>query len=428
MFSAKYRNCVLNTQDAEIMAEIIPNGQQYWLRNVILITIAQFFGQVAFCSAMTFMPFWFKDMAHITDPGELSMYVAFYNVAGNLSFCVFAPIWGVLGDRYGRRLMLLRATFGGAILTPLMAFIASPALMVCHRLALGALVGTVTAAQTLIVTTTPQKHLTISLGAASAGMFAGIMGGQFIGGELVHRYGFFTTFITCGVLLAISTILILFTKENFHPVVHKQHHRSRKFHMPRFGKAGLLLLLFVLMGFSRDIDGPFLPQLVMEVAQKSQDALRWTGWINGLCALGGMLSGLILGYAASKISLLKVLTFVIATAGLMRILLAFSPCVELVMIERFIQVLAGGGMEPMFQAWLAGVSRAHNQSKMMGWSATSRSTGWMIGSLAGGGLAVAFGGVHGLFLVSGILYFLMIPAMNYVARRVPPPRLAEKKR
>ncbi len=413
------------------MSELIQaDGKQYWLRNVILITISQFFGQVAFCSAMTFMPFWFKDVAMIKDQGDLSMYVAFYNTAGNLTFCILSPVWGVLGDRYGRRLMLLRATLGGAILTPLMAFISSPTLMVCHRLALGALVGTVTAAQTLIVTTTPQKYLTISLGAASAGMFAGLMGGQFLGGEMVSRFGFFHTFIWCGVLLGISTVLILFTKEDFHPVVRKKSSRSGlfRFRMPKFGRAGLLLLLFVFMGFSRDIDGPFLPQLVMEVSKNSADALRWTGWINGLCALGGMLSGLILGYAASKIPLIKVLTCVIAIAGFMRILLTFAPNTELILCERFLQVLAAGGMEPLFQAWLAGVSRPQNHSKMLGWSATARSTGWMTGSMAGGSMAYIFGGVQGLFLVSGILYFLMLPAMYKVAKRVPPPGLIAKKK
>lgn len=413
------------------MAEINPEKENsYWLRNVILITVAQFFAQVAFCAAMTFMPFWFKDVAMIKDQGSLSMYVAIYNVAGNLSFCIFAPIWGVLGDRYGRRIMLLRATLGGAILTPVMAFIASPDLMIVHRLALGALVGTVTAAQTLIVTTTPKKHLTISLGAASAGMFAGIMGGQFLGGEMVHRFGFYQTFMWCGVILGISTLLILFTKEDFkRPPKQKRSVSASKFklQMPRFGKEGILLLLFILLGFSRDIDGPFLPQLVMEVVSDSKDALRWTGWINGLCALGGMLSGLILGYAASKIPLMKVLSTVIAVAGLMRLLLAFSPNPESILVERFVQVLAGGGMEPLFQAWLAGVTCSAVHSKMLGWSATCRSMGWMAGSFAGGGLAVAFGGVHGLFLVSGLLYFLMIPAMLYVARRVPPPALVEKK-
>ena len=60
------------------MSELIQSeGKQYWLRNVILITISQFFGQVAFCSAMTFMPFWFRDVAMIKDQGDLSMYVAF---------------------------------------------------------------------------------------------------------------------------------------------------------------------------------------------------------------------------------------------------------------------------------------------------------------------------------------------------------------
>ena len=163
---------------------------------------------------------------------------------------------------------------------------------------------------------------------------------------------------------------------------------------------------------------------------KKIEALGFAAFViclNGLCALGGMLSGLILGYAASKVPLMKVLTAVIAIAGFMRLLLAFSPNPESILVERFIQVLAGGGMEPLFQAWLAGVTCSAVHSKMLGWSATFRSMGWMAGSFAGGGLAVAFGGVHGLFLVSGLLYFLMIPAMLYVARRVPPPALVEKK-
>ena len=412
------------TKTVDIQLE---KDHRYWLRNVILITVAQFFAQLAFCSAMTFMPFWFKDVAMIKDQGDLSMNVALYNVAGNLSFCVFAPIWGILGDRYGRKIMLLRATLGGAIMTPLMGFIGSPVLMIFHRLALGALVGTVTAAQTLIVTTTPKKHLTLSLGAASAGMFAGMLAGQFAGSEMVFRLGFFQTFMWCGVFLGISTLLILFTRENFRPVVHKMKvSRPFRFRFPRFGKAGLLLLLFVFMGFSRDIDGPFLPQLVMEVVNTSQDALRWTGWINASCALAGMLSGLLLGYLASKLPLLKVLACVIAIAGTMRLFLAFSPSPQAVMAERFVQVLAGGGMEPLFQAWLAGVTRPRNHSKMLGWSATARSTGWLTGSLAGGSIAVFLGGVHGLFLIAGCFYFLMIPAMLYVARRVPVPETSKK--
>lgn len=422
MFTQRCGNCGRNMPAAGKMSELIlPREQQHWLRNVILITVAQFFAQVAFCSAMTFMPFWFRDIAHISDKGDLSIYVALYAAAGNLSFCVFSPLWGALGDRYGRRIMLLRATIGGAILTPIMAFISSPALMICHRLALGALVGTVTAAQSLIVTTTPQKHMTIALGMASAGMFGGIMAGQFAGGEMVRHFGFFTTFIWSGILLGISTVLILFTKEYFKPVVRKVRHRRRSFAMPRFGRAGVLLLLFIVMGFARDIDGPFLPQLVMNVVADSKDALRWTGWINGLCALGGIFSGLILGYAASRISVLQVLCFVIGIAGVMRILLAFAPSAELIMGERFIQVLAAGGMEPMFQAWLAGVTLAHHRSQMLGWSATARSAGWIFGSLIGGIVAKFLGGVSGLFLISGLLYFAMIPMVIRAGRKVPPP-------
>ena len=404
------------------MAEVVTRtaaDQVFWLRNTVLITVSQFFAQLAFSSAMTFIPFYFKELG-VTEHRALSLYVALFSIAGNVSFCLCSPLWGALADRYGRKLMLLRSTLGGALLMPLMALITHPALLVVHRFVLGGLVGTVTAAQTLIITTTPKKNLTLALGSISAGLFAGIMAGQFLGGIAVSKWGFFTTFIWSGILLGVSTVLVLFCKEDFHaPAAGKGKVLSLK--VPRFGREGLLLLLFVAMGFSRDIDGPFLPQLVMEVMDNSRDALLWTGWINGLCALGGMLSGLLLGYAAGRLPLLKVLGVVIFTAGTARLLLAFAPSAPVIMGERFVQVLAGGGMEPLFQTWLAGAVLAGDQGRILGWSATARSAGWMTGSLAGGGLAVLFGGVHGLFFVSGLLYLLLIPMMLLISRVIPPP-------
>ena len=147
-------------------------------------------------------------------------------------------------------------------------------------------------------------------------------------------------------LQVVCYMLVLFCREDFHaPAPSAGKGRFPGLKIPRFGREGLLLLLFVAMGFSRDIDGPFLPQLVMEVMDNSKDALLWTGWINGLCALGGMLSGLLLGYAAGRLPLLKVLGAVIFTAGTARILLAFAPSAPVIMGERFVQVLAGGGGE-----------------------------------------------------------------------------------
>ena len=406
------------------MAEVVTGtagGQSSWLRNTVLITVSQFFAQLAFSSAMTFIPFYFKELG-VTEHRALSLYVALFSIAGNVSLCLCSPLWGALADRYGRKLMLLRSTLGGSLLMPLMALISHPALLVVHRFVLGGLVGTVTAAQTLIITTTPKKHLTLALGSISAGLFAGIMAGQFLGGIAVSRWGFFTTFVWSGILLGVSTVLVLFCKEDFHaPAPSAGKGRTLSLKVPRFGKEGLLLLLFVAMGFSRDIDGPFLPQLVMEVMDDSKQALLWTGWINGLCALGGMLSGLLLGYAAGRLPLLKVLGAVIFTAGTARILLSFAPSAPVIMGERFVQVLAGGGMEPLFQAWLAGAVLAKDQGRILGWSATARSAGWMTGSLAGGGLAVLFGGVHGLFFVSGLLYLLLIPMMLLISRTGPPP-------
>ena len=42
-----------------------------------------------------------------------------------MTMMISAPLWGAVADRYGRKLMLIRATLGGAVLIALMGFVHS---------------------------------------------------------------------------------------------------------------------------------------------------------------------------------------------------------------------------------------------------------------------------------------------------------------
>ena len=57
------------------MAEVITGAageRSSWLRNTVLITVSQFFAQLAFSSAMTFIPFYFKELG-VTEHRALSL-------------------------------------------------------------------------------------------------------------------------------------------------------------------------------------------------------------------------------------------------------------------------------------------------------------------------------------------------------------------
>lgn len=399
-----------------------------WQRNLAVVWLSQFISMASFSSAYTFMPFFFRQLG-VTGDEELSHYVALFSVASNLTFCIFAPIWGMVADVYGRRMMLIRANFGGALLMPLLAVITSPDLIIVHRLFLGALTGTVSAAQTLIISTTPKEHRSFALGAIASALFGGMMAGQFLGGGLVQRFGFNWTFAGSGVLLFVSGMLVLiWGRENFtRTETLRERVRSIRWRIPRFGVIWYLMVLFICLGLAREFDNPFLPQLVMEIMDHSPDALSWSGWISGFCSLAGIVSGLLLGFLAGRLPFIRVLVAAIVIAAVLRIVQSMSHHVAGLLVERSLMILAIGGVEPLFQAWLAGATPEREHGSYFGWAACAKAVGWISGAYLGGIVAGWFGTVRYVFFGSGLLFLLLVPLIVATARIVPP-KIARKKR
>ena len=399
-----------------------------WRQNLLVVWISQFMSMLSFSSSYTFIPFYFETIG--VQASELGMYVALFSAAGNFTFCVFAPIWGMLADVYGRRVMLIRANLGAALLLPMMPLIPRPEWVLLLRLLMGMLTGTVTAAQILVLDTTPRERRSFALGTLVSAVFGGSMAGQFLGGYFVDAFGFTATFIWSGVLMFISAILVtLFSWENFHGGVSlRQRLSGVSWHLPRLGKAWYLMLLFVYLGFAREFDNPFVPLLVKDVMHNSPAALRWTGWINGACSISGVLAGFIIGALALRIKLVRLMMVIFVVAGVMRIVQVTAPDEMTLLVERMLMVLAAGGIEPLFQTWLAGITPEERHGSFFGWAACAKASGWIIGSLCGGFTILLCGGVRGVFVASGIMFFIMAFLAKLVAARTPPPEYKSRRR
>jgi len=102
-----------------------------WKKNLVVIWISQFLSLMGFTFAMPFTPFYMQELG-VTDPDELKIWVALFATAAPMSLAVFAPIWGMVADRYGRRPMLLRANFGAAVFLALMGSVDSVGLLVAR--------------------------------------------------------------------------------------------------------------------------------------------------------------------------------------------------------------------------------------------------------------------------------------------------------
>src|ERR1035437_4579735 len=128
-----------------------------WKRNLVMVGLSQFLSMMGFAFAMPFAPYYIQQLG-ITEPNELKMWVALFTAAAPLTLAVASPIWGALGDRYGRRIMLLRANFGGMVVLGLIGLVPNVQMLVMLRLLQGVLTGTVNAAQTFVSVQSPPQH------------------------------------------------------------------------------------------------------------------------------------------------------------------------------------------------------------------------------------------------------------------------------
>ena len=58
-----------------------------------------------------FIPLFLREKLGFVDEAERAIAVSLFSSVGLLSFCISNPLWGAVADRYGRKLMLLRAYF-----------------------------------------------------------------------------------------------------------------------------------------------------------------------------------------------------------------------------------------------------------------------------------------------------------------------------
>ena len=159
-----------------------------WKKNLFFIWIAQILSMAGFAAAIPFVPIHIRDTWNIRDERELGVWMAAFTFAGLLSYCIATPIWGILADRFGRKIMLLRAYYLNGLLFPCMILAVSPAWLIAVRAIVSLFTGTIAASQTLVVTSTPEEHHGFALGTLTTSVWSGNLIGLALGGATPCRF------------------------------------------------------------------------------------------------------------------------------------------------------------------------------------------------------------------------------------------------
>ena len=389
-----------------------------WKRNLAVVWASQFLSIMGFFFAMPFAPYFIQDLG-VRDPVQLKLWVALFGAAAPLSLALCSPIWGALADRYGRRMMLLRANFGAALVLGLMGMARSVEVLVALRLCQGLLSGTVTAAQTLVLSGTPSHRNGAALGALSAAVYSGTMVGVFAGGLFAERFGYRHAFWASSALLLAAGLLVLFgSRENFV----RPHLPPDAGGLPpsaagpALSGAVPLLLLIVAMAFCRQFDNALFPLRVQQINGGIAGAAFWTGAVSAVASLAGFCSAPVFGWLADRFPPVRIGRISILGAGLFMIPQGLASGFGLLFPARFGMAFCGGGIEPVLQTWLARVTAPERRGAVFGWAATARSVGWAAAPLASGLVASGFG-LRAIYFVGAALYLALLVLIGRVAAR-----------
>jgi len=165
--------------------------------------------------------------------------------------------------------------------------------------------------------------------------------------------------------------------------------------------------MFLIMGISRRIEQPFLAEQV-RVVHGDAGAGFWTGIISAAAALGGVISGILIGHLCDRMPPRKLLIPILFISGLATVVQALSRNIEVLIIARFFTYLAAGGLQPVLQVMLTKVTQPELKGTFFGWSASVSTAGGIICSFISAGIAYYIG-VRGIFLAAATLMFIMIP-------------------
>jgi DHA1 family multidrug resistance protein-like MFS transporter len=377
-----------------------------WQRSFNALLVAVLFAIIGFSTSNPIIPLYLRELG-ITDLAALNWWTGAINGLSNLFFALFAPIWGALADNYGRKLMLLRAMIGGAIVMGLLALTTSPWQVLALKILQGCITGTVAAATVLTASIVPVPQIGYRLGLLQMAIFMGNSIGPLLGGTIADLAGSRISFLATSVILMIASYIVMKNvEEDFAPKPRSKsllRNAVPDFSALSSNRALLALIVVVFfIQFANSVAGPIIPLVVLDMTRSIKGAGSLSGLIIGVAALGGALGSVFAGRISGKAGYSKVLLLCIAGAFAFSLPQGFASQPWHLFVLRFFSGFFMGGTMPTANALIAAHAEQGKQGSIYGLSSAMSGAGNAAGP-AFGALAASLVGYPAIFFATAAI-------------------------
>jgi len=389
---------------------------QYWRRNLFVCLFGSFTTIAAMSMLLPFLPIYVQHLG-VSDPKAVVQWSGLAFGATFLTAGLLAPVWGRLADRFGRKPILIRASLGMAIATPMIGLVQDVHQLVGLRLLTGMLGGYASGAVVMVATQTPKTHATWALGVLSMGTMAGSLMGPLIGGALPGLIGLRPTFFAAGAAIFLAFLATSFlVREEKRPRTARQPTQAGGWGaVPRRGRVLALLFSMTLLLLANMSIEPIITVYVGQIAAHGADLALIAGVVMSASALASILAAPRVGRLADRIGPARVVTGSLLAAGLLMLPQAFVTHWWQLLALRFLMGMALAGLLPAITAMLRHSVPDRVAGMVLGFGTSAQFAGQVVGPLMGGFVGAHLG-LRAVFYATSLL-LLAGAAMHWVLLR-----------
>jgi len=403
---------------------LVDTYQENWIRTLWLMVGIQFTMSVALSVVSPILPLFLPELG-VTSPGAVNFWSGVLNSLNFLIAALVSPIWGLIADKYGRKMMVLRSSLAICIFTALMGLSHHVWQLVGLRTLMGAFSGFSASAIALVATQTPERKLGYALGWLSTGQLVGTLTGPLFGGALADLTGDYRlTFFLTSTIAATAVLMTYFAVSDSPKQSPKDREQTIFRAISSLAKIrGLLPIFLVLLlaQFGVRSVQPIITPFIQELISSKTGIATLAGFAFSVTGIADVIASPFLGKRSDQLGYRRVLLICLLGA-------AISSLPQSVVSEywqfvalRFLVGIFVGGILPTANALVGQLVPYEQRGLAYGMTASAAFFGSFLGPFTGGSVAALIG-IRWVFVITALLF-----AANFLwAARVLPKDINHK--
>ena len=379
-----------------------------WKRTVYISLVCVFCIAFGVSQLAPILPLYFHDLG-VQTPEAMSLWSGLATGATYIIVCLAAPFWGRIADKRGRKITLIRSSFGMALCNILIAFQTTPEGVVLIRLIQGLVSGFYSASITLIASESPIERTGWALGLLASANLAGSLIGPLLGGYIADTVGIRNDFIIVGIIIGLAGLLAtVFIHEDYVPKdnVEKLSISKLKEQIPEFNSIIALCVASFIYAICIMSLQPVISVYIKGILPSNTENIAFiAGAVFSAMGIAQLISSSPLGKLVDKIGPRKVLIISLIYVGILNIPQAYVSDVYQLAIIRFLQGFGLGGMLPALNTYLSSKTPREFTGQVFSYNQSCLFLGYFLGAVGGASL-MAWLGFTTLFWASGGLFIM----------------------